>query len=624
MRRNLTASLRQRLSQPLTEIYLSEKERNPIDLIRAHKPKPGDVFCLFDLERAFPEALGYLDFQRETLTDMGVSLVCWVTPFEHRELAHGAPNFYAFRTALFDFTTTPALPSPDHPFFGRKREKRELAALLQAGGTVVLTGLGGVGKTALAQVVVNELRSHFVGGTIWINCETKPVLEDILLTVAVGLIGEVARQYRPEERRQRLEDVLRDRACLLVLDNFETIAEDSAALRWLKTIVPPSSVLVISRQSVPYLNAPTLRLAELPNDDAVQLFTERARDAGWDGAGSEIAPRLCALVGNLPLALQLLAPRAAELPLVVLEEMVSKNLVVLAIEKADVHAERQQSIAACFRVSFDRLSAEARTILTRLSVPPDGLGATLVDSFTGITNWQQPLAECVRHSLINFEGQRYRFHPLVRRFALEQLGDSTSEWQPRFVAFFSKLVQEHDDISNSSKRAVLDAEWRNAIAAAATAEELQQWQTVIVIAESLGEFLDLHGMWTEQEQLNKRALAAARATQDRAAEGRALGNLGNVYQSQRRWAEAIAVYEQSLAIKRELGDRYGEGQTLENIARLRAAQGDLAGALDMERAASQVLETTEDETAKEKARQLIKEWEQQLKKLKAHKGKGRR
>jgi hypothetical protein len=72
-----------------------------------------------------------------------------------------------------------------------------------------------------------------------------------------------------------------------------------------------------------------------------------------------------------------------------------------------------------------------------------------------------------------------------------------------------------------------------------------------------------------------------------------------------------------------LGYRRGEGQTLENIALLRVAQDDLTGALDMERAASQVLETTEDETAKEKARQLIKEWEQQLKKLKTRKAKGR-
>src|SRR5215510_4153807 len=274
VRRAVTAALRQRLSRPVAEVSLSEKERNPIDLIRALKPKQGDVVCLFDLERAFPEALGYLDFQRETLTEMGISLVCWVTTFEHRELALRAPNFYAFRTAVFDFTTAAEPPSPERGFIGRKREMQELTKLLAAGGSVVLTGLGGVGKTALAQEMANEMHSHFSGGTVWVNCELRPALGDILLTAAVGLVGEVARQYLPAEQQQRVEDVMRDRPCLLVLDNFETIAEDSEVLRWLKTVSTPTTALIVSRQSVPYLNAPTVRLAELPTDDAVQLFIQ--------------------------------------------------------------------------------------------------------------------------------------------------------------------------------------------------------------------------------------------------------------------------------------------------------------------------------------------------------------
>jgi tetratricopeptide (TPR) repeat protein len=664
MRRELIAALRQRLSQPVYEVSLSEKERNPIDLIRALKPKPRDVICLFDLERALPEVLGYLDFQRETLTEMEISLVCWVTTFEHRELARRAPNFYAFRSSVFDFTSAEEPPSPERGFIGRKREVRELTKLLAAGGSVVLTGLGGVGKTALAQEVASEMHSHFSGGTVWVNCETKPVLGDILLTTAVGLIGEVARQYRPHEQRQRVEDVMRDRPCLLVLDNFETIAEDSATLHWLKTVSPPTSALIVSRQSVPYLSAPTLRLAELPTDDAVQLFTQRAHDAGWEGTDAEVVPRLCTLIGNLPLAIQLLAPRAAELPLTVLMEMVNKSLEALAAEKDPARAERQQSIAACFRVSFDRLSEDARTLLTRLSVLPDGLGADHIASFTGVTTWQQPLSECVRHSLLNLEGQRYRFHPLVRRFALAQLGDAAPEWQRRFVAFFRQLALENKDVNDLAKLAVLDAEWRNAIAAAETAEELKDWDAVVTLAESLGEFLFLRGRWAEYERLNRRAFAAARAADDRRAEGRALNNLGivyqaqgrwteaetayqqsltihrefgdrpregrilnnlgNVYQAQGRWAEAETAFQQSLAILREFGDRRGEGQTLANLALLREAQGNMAGVLEFGRQAVAVLETTEDTRTLAEVRQLLAKWEQQVKKQKSRKTKSRK
>jgi hypothetical protein len=426
-RRDIVATLRQRLEQPVYEVHLTEKERNPIDLIRQLHPKAGDVVCLFDVERTYleemgyAEALGYLNFQREVLADMEIYLVCWVTFYEHRELVNHAPNFYAFRTAVFDFTTTEEIAPVERPFIGRKREVKELTRLLKAGGCVVLTGLGGVGKTALAQEVTQKMRPHFVGGAVWVNCETKPPLGDILLTAAVNLIGEVARQFRPDEQRQRVDDVLRDRPCLFVLDNFENVAEDGETLRWLKTVFAPSAALVVSQQSVPYLNAPTLKLAELPHQDAIEFFTQRARIAGWDGVNAEVVPRLCELVGNLPLAIELLAPRSAELPLTELEKMISKSLDAIAAEKDPALDERHRSIAACFRVSFDRLSEDARALLTRLSVLPDGASADIIADFTGIEAWQQPISECVRHSLLNLEGWRYRFHPLVRRFAYEKM-----------------------------------------------------------------------------------------------------------------------------------------------------------------------------------------------------------
>lgn len=653
IRRKMTAALRHRLPQRVHEVYLSAQQRNPIDLIRALEPKMGEVVCLFDLERAFPESLGYLDLQREVLADMGISVICWVTPFEHRELAQRAPNFYAFRMTLLDVTSAGELPPAERHFIGRTRELRELTKLLRAGGCVVLTGLGGVGKTALAKKVAHAMRSRFVGGTVWVECETKPLLGDILLNAAVAFIGDAARQCRPDEQRKQVDSTLLERACLLVLDNFEVIAEDGDVLRWLTTISAPSSVLIVSRQSVPYLHAPVLRLSELPADDAVELFSQLASDAGWEGADAEAVPRLCKLVGNLPLAIELLASRAAELPLTMLEERVSTYLDALASEKDPARDERHQSIAACFRVSFDRLSEDARTLLTRLCVLPDGAQEDLIASFTGIQAWQQPAAECVRHSLLNLEGKRYRFHPLLRRFALAQLGEAAPEWHRRFVTYFRQLVTDNHDINDLTKLAVLDAEWRNALAAAETAQDLKDWEAVVTLSESLSNFLLLRGVWSEAERLHQRALAAARAAGDRSGEGFALTALGNIYANQGRWAEAEKVYQQSLEIDRELSDRVNEGialnnlgsvyhqqrqwvkaeecyqgglaifrefgdrisggQTLGKLAQLRADQGDTAGALKWGRQAVGVLKKTEDARGLAEAQELLATWKRQAK-----------
>jgi hypothetical protein len=174
----------------------------------------------------------------------------------------------------------PPVPLPPPTFVGRERETEELRAWLTAGGVVALTGLGGVGKTALAQRVAQAMQPHFVGGTAWVNCETAPSLGGILSEMAVTLIGEGARQLRPDEQRQAVDEALRRRPCLIVLDNFETIAQDGEVLEFLKTVAAPSGVLLTSRENVPHVGARTKPLDELPSEDAVRLFTTLARDAG--------------------------------------------------------------------------------------------------------------------------------------------------------------------------------------------------------------------------------------------------------------------------------------------------------------------------------------------------------
>lgn len=103
-------ALRQRLSRTVHEVALSADRRNPIDLIRALHPKSGDVVCLYDLEPAFPEALNYLDLQREVLVDMEISLVCWVLPYEYSAIQNVAPNFFVFCSGSFYFLTNVSAP----------------------------------------------------------------------------------------------------------------------------------------------------------------------------------------------------------------------------------------------------------------------------------------------------------------------------------------------------------------------------------------------------------------------------------------------------------------------------------------------------------------------------------
>ncbi|MGV3724256.1 MAG: tetratricopeptide repeat protein [Actinomycetota bacterium] len=126
---------------------------------------------------------------------------------------------------------------------------------------------------------------------------------------------------------------------------------------------------------------------------------------------------------------------------------------------------------------------------------------------------------------------------------------------------------------------------------------------------NLGSVYQVQEQWGKAAAAYEQSLAICREYGERVGEGRTLNNLGTVYGSQGRWAEANAAYAQSLAIVREYGDRVAEGQTQENLALLQARQGDLRNALELEREALFVLEGTQAEAAKERARDLIADWE---------------
>ena len=73
---------------------------------------------------------------------------------------------------------------------------------------------------------------------------------------------------------------------------------------------------------------------------------------------------------------------------------------------------------------------------------------------------------------------------------------------------------------------------------------------------------------------------AARAIGRKDAEGAALGNLGNAYNSLGEYRQAIEFHEQHLQIAREIGDRRGEGMALGNLGSTLAKLGEIQKAID--------------------------------------------
>lgn len=196
-----------------------------------------------------------------------------------------------------------ALPAdPGDELVGRDAKIKEIRELLEQKGTVVISGMGGVGKTALAARVAHLLvdeEERFGDAQLYLDLrgnDPEPVDPVDALT---GLLNAIT---RPDPHRTREIPALKTlwhkaisgKDALLFLDNAASAVQVLPLLPASRTC----AVLVTSRQRFNLGRAGRVELASLEPDAARELVQELAPHID-DGGADEIA-QLC---GGLPLAL---------------------------------------------------------------------------------------------------------------------------------------------------------------------------------------------------------------------------------------------------------------------------------------------------------------------------------
>jgi DNA-binding transcriptional ArsR family regulator len=190
----------------------------------------------------------------------------------------------------------------------------------------VLDGLGGLGKTALAdwttRQIIQSTRFHDIA---WITAKqtylsTMGRLEvetDVPAMTVQNLLDRLSDQLGIAEndvgflRRQReMRSYLRDQPNLIVIDNLETIADYKALLPTLREWQAPSKFLLTSRRRL--LDQPgiySISLKELSEKAAYALLRQVAEHSGFEElaeADNETLGKIYKAVGGNPLALKLL------------------------------------------------------------------------------------------------------------------------------------------------------------------------------------------------------------------------------------------------------------------------------------------------------------------------------
>jgi predicted ATPase/DNA-binding SARP family transcriptional activator/DNA-binding NarL/FixJ family response regulator len=512
-------------------------------------------------------------------------------------------------------TARHTLPLARTSFVGREREKLEVKRLLAMTRLLTLTGAGGCGKTRLALEVARDLVGAYPDGVRLVGL--APLSESELVPQAVAQALGV-REQSNQPLLETLEDTLRTKKMLLVLDNCEHLMEAVFGLvDALLDSCPGLRILATSRETlitagevtwvVPSLTVADARGPSTPPEleayESVRLFVERARQRDpsfvLSVRNARAVSQVCRHLEGIPLAIELAAARIMTLSAEQLSSRLDDPLKVLSTGGRTVDP-RHRSLRATLAWSYDLLGEREQALFRQLSVFAEGWtleAAEEVCSGEGIDEGEvlDLLSKLVDKSLVVTEARaeqqeedasRYRMLEPIRQYArewLEEYGEAEAvrgrhaasfvalaerAWPelrgPRQVRWLKRLETERDNVRGAMRWLLGKGES----------------QTAARIGWALWLFWWVHSHFTEGRRWMEEALVKG-VTMPASARAKALFVAGKMAQGQADWRAADPLLEESALLFEKEGDKLGSALALATIGLVAVGQGHPEQGIDL-------------------------------------------
>jgi predicted ATPase/serine/threonine protein kinase/DNA-binding CsgD family transcriptional regulator len=512
------------------------------------------------------------------------------------------------------------LPAQLTSLIGREREAMAVSTLLQRSDVrlVTLTGTGGIGKTRLSLEVGAELLPAFREGVYFVPLAS---INDATLVIP-AIAHTLGLQHRYVERQQPLakhmeylKTFLREKQCLLLLDNFEQVVDAAPAIAELLAACPRLKILVTSRAalhisgehefSLPPLalpdGTPSLPIHELTQYAAIALFLQRAMaikpDFNVTTANVQTIAMICRRLDGLPLAIELAAARSKLLSPQALLQRLIHPLNVLTGGRQNA-PERHQTLRNTIAWSYHLLNAVEQQLFCRISVFVGSCSLEAIEALYSSYPDRTMLVLDGVSSLIDKsllrqieQGDEPRIIMLetIRDYALEML-DANGEERfsrhahavyyltlaeeserelvgPQQAAWLERLEQEHDNL-----RAALDWSLQQD---GDTNETQRRMEIALRLAGALRRFWQMHGHLNEGQTFTEKTLSASEGILVSAqARAKALIAAGTLASIQNDYDRTEAYCRESLLLFRELGDQQGTALSLFLLSVVPMMKGD--------------------------------------------------
>ncbi|MFL6143534.1 MAG: AfsR/SARP family transcriptional regulator [Labedaea sp.] len=329
------------------------------------------------------------------------------------------------------------LPSHTSRVIGRGAELAQLVVLLETVGPasadgviIAIDGGAGVGKTTLAVHWARQLTARYPDGQLYVNLRGfDPAGNPMLPTDAVLQVldaFEIPSERIPsnlDTMAALYRTVVADRRVLVLLDN----ARDADHVRPLLPAGQHSLTIVTSRNRLDSLvtkeGAYVVTLNPFTQAEAIALLSQHV-GPGRLAAEPDAVPNLIERCARLPLALGIVATRAATNPRFRLQDLANE----LRDERTRLDAldtdEPVTSVRSVFSWSYQSLSQTAARMFRLLALHPGpDIALPATASLAGVPrpDARRSVVELTRaHLLEEHTAGRFAFHDLLRVYATDQ------------------------------------------------------------------------------------------------------------------------------------------------------------------------------------------------------------
>ena len=302
---------------------------------------------------------------------------------------------------------------------------------------IAITGLGGIGKTALAyEIVERAMLEELFNGLVWESAKLEeleagkirplrpPALsfESLVSAIARQLGYDALLQLPPSELHNRIRHILQTGSYLIVVDNLETVKAYEELARQLHSLLSPSQspqpsrALLTSRErliDIPYIYDQYIRGLSRPA--SMEFIQQEAHDRGAMGildAGQRLLDRIFKVTYGMPLAMKL-----------IISQFIAGIPLDTELDRLE-GAREEELYEFIYMHLWFRLPIPAQKVLIAAAAFASSVARFMLQPVSKTTDeeFETAIPELVRMSLIEPSDhptaaqRRYSIHPITRWF----------------------------------------------------------------------------------------------------------------------------------------------------------------------------------------------------------------